>query len=140
LDNIFSFFINNNIAVITPKVENLRQKMYAEIITPSNDRANKSSIYRAGTFLRYYIDNSYNRLLEDNLLTVFQDYFYNEDYNIISQRYKTLGIESLIVDLNTATIDQDPEKNLIKRYENLLGYITSPSLTLIETDSICLRI
>ena len=114
--------------------------MYEEIITPSDERESTSYIFRVGTFLKYYIHESYNRFLEDDLLTSFWSYFYDEDNAVITQRFKKVGIESLIVDLNAATIDQDPEKKLTQRYENILSYFTSDSLELIETDSVCLRI
>ncbi|MDQ7023225.1 MAG: hypothetical protein Q9M97_06935 [Candidatus Gracilibacteria bacterium] len=52
---------------------------------------------------------------------------------------KDLGLKYLLVDLNAATIDQDPRHNLTKRYENLLKTFTSDKIELIETDSICLK-
>jgi hypothetical protein len=53
---------------------------------------------------------------------------------------KEFGLKYLLVDLNAATIDQDPSHNLTKRYEKLLQTFTSDKLKLIETDSICLKI
>ena len=140
LDKIFNLLIKNTSWEGTSKIEKLQQKMYEEIITPSDERESTSYIFRVGTFLKYYIHESYNRFLEDDLLTSFWSYFYDEDNAVITQRFKKVGIESLIVDLNAATIDQDPEKKLTQRYENILSYFTSDSLELIETDSVCLRI
>jgi hypothetical protein len=45
----------------------------------------------------------------------------------------------LLVDLNAATIDNDPRHALTTRYEELLKTFTSNKLKLIETDSICLK-
>jgi hypothetical protein len=44
------------------------------------------------------------------------------------------------MDLNAATIDKDPKHNLTKRYEKLLDSVSSSKVTLIETDSLCLKI
>jgi hypothetical protein len=52
---------------------------------------------------------------------------------------KKFGLNYLLVDLNAATIDNDPRHDLTRRYENLLKTFTSKKLTLVETDSICLK-
>jgi hypothetical protein len=46
----------------------------------------------------------------------------------------------LLVDLNAATIDKDPRRNLTKRYEWLLRTFTSDRLEFISSDSMCLRL
>jgi len=53
---------------------------------------------------------------------------------------KEFGLKYLLVDLNAATIDNDPRHDLTRRYENLLKTFTSDNLNLIETDSICLKV
>jgi hypothetical protein len=45
----------------------------------------------------------------------------------------------IIVDLNTPTIDKDPNHTLTTRFENLLKTFTSERLKMIDTDSICLK-
>ncbi len=51
-----------------------------------------------------------------------------------------MGIDYFLVDLNAATIDKDPARNLTKRYESLLKTFTSDKIELIQSDSICLKI
>jgi hypothetical protein len=45
-----------------------------------------------------------------------------------------------LVDLNAATIDKDPRRDLTHRYNNLLKTFTSDKLELVSTDSVCLKI
>ena len=86
------------------------------------------------------MDNN-TRLLGDSLIFTYDKYFYDKDsiQNTIS-RMKKLWLRYLLVDLNAATIDKDPRRNLTKRYENLLKVFTWDNLKLIETDSICLKL
>ncbi len=121
-------------------LKELRQDLYKWVIYPEKDLKNDVFIYRVWTFMKYFISDNMSRLLEDSLLTNFQEYIYNDDTNISYERMKTLGLEYLLIDLNAATIDKDPAKKLTQRYENLLSIFTHPKITLVETDSICLKI
>jgi len=100
--------------------------MFEDILHPTPETRNTHSIYRIGTFIKYFISENNKRLLEDSLLTVFQDYFYDENPDVIIERMKKLDISYLLVDLNAATIDQDPGKRLTSRYEDLLFFMTDP--------------
>ncbi len=53
---------------------------------------------------------------------------------------KKMGLKYLLVDLNAATIDKDPRRDLTKRFEQLLSTFQSDKLELIQTDSLCLQI
>jgi len=53
---------------------------------------------------------------------------------------KKMGLRYLLVDLNAATIDKDPRRDLTKRFEQLLSTFKSEKLELIQTDSLCLRV
>lgn len=44
------------------------------------------------------------------------------------------------MDLNAATIDKDPRRNLTNRFEHLLKTFPSDKLELVASDSICLKI
>jgi hypothetical protein len=92
-----------------------------------------------GTFLKYFITDNNKRLFEDSLVSTFDLYIYNKDLNKTIDNMKKLRLEYLLVDLNAATIDQDPRRDLTRRYENLLKTYTSDRLQLIETDSLCLQ-
>jgi len=104
------------------------------------EKKNVHNIYRIGTFLKYFISENNKRLLEDSLITTFSTYFYDEDFDTVVDRFKSLDIKYLLIDLNAATIDQDPRKQLTKRYEDLLMFATHPDVQLVETDSVCVKL
>lgn len=115
------------------------QSLYEEIIYPDEDLKNNANIHRVWTFLKYYISENNTRLFEDNLLSKFQDYMH-DDINTSLERYKKLDISYILLDINAATIDNDPVRSLTQRYENILEILTHRDISLIETDSICLRL
>jgi hypothetical protein len=78
--------------------------------------------------------------LDDALVKNFNSYILSDTPDETVENMKTLGLNYFLVDLNAATIDNDPRRNLTKRYESLLKTFTSDRLELVSTDSICLRI
>lgn len=117
------------------------ENIYKSIINPKSEFKNKDYIYRVWTFLKYYISENNNRLLEDSLLFKFNDYIYSENEKETISRMKKLWLKYLLVDLNAATIDKSEIHDLTKRYEKLLKtLLVSDDLEIISTDSICLRI
>jgi hypothetical protein len=125
---------------IDTQIQELRQDLYELVIYTPKELKNTKNIYRAGTFLKYFISENNTRLLEDSLLTSFDSYIYDEDASVVQSRFKKLNIDYVLIDLNAATIDNDPAKNLTRRYENMLRFVANADVELIETDSICLRI
>lgn len=115
-------------------------KLYKTVLYPSKDIKNTAGIYRIGTFLTYFIDNNRSRYYDDSLVMNFDKYFYDADPNTTVERMKKLGLKYFIVDLNAATIDKDPRRDLTRRFENLLKSFRSDKLELIQTDSLCLQI
>jgi len=112
-----------------------------DILYPSKELANNEWVYRIGTFLKYYINNNNSRLYEDSLLKKF--YYYIYDKNSIDntiKNIKDLWIKHILVDLNAATIDKDPEHKLTNIYTNLLKVFTSDKLKLVDTDNTCLKV
>lgn len=133
----------NNLEIFALKkdAKKLRTLLYKNILYPSPEFKNMAWVYRIGTFLRYFIVNNYNRLYEDSLVTGFQNYFYDENnIDIALERMKKMWVDYFLVDLNAATIDKDPARNLTKRYENLLKTFTSNKIELVQSDSICLKL
>lgn len=122
------------------QIKYIARDMYGEIIYPNNEIKNDTWIYRIGTFLKYFISENNKRLFEDSLITKFDTYMYDENPDTTVDRMKRLWFEHLLVDLNAATIDKDPRRDLTRRYENLLETFTSEKLELVETDSICLKV
>ncbi len=131
---------NTSEANLKKQIQNLNRDMSHAILYPSDEQKNQAWIYRIWTFLKYFISENNKRLLEDNLLTKFDRYIYDNDVDVTVDRMKSLGLDYLLVDLNAATIDKDPRRLLTQRYENLLKTFTSHKATLVETDSICLKI
>ena len=117
-----------------------QNKIYYWILNPKDEYKNKDWIYRIWTFLKYHISENNKRLLEDSLITQFNDYIYNDDPDKAILNMQNLWLKYLLSDLNAATIDQDSEHNLTDRYEKLLKTFTSEKLELIDTDSMCLKI
>ena len=112
-----------------------------QVLNPSKNISDESIVYRAWTFLKYFINWNNYRLMEDSLLTNFNKYFYDKaDLNKSIERLKKMWVKYLLIDLNAATIDNDPRRALTKRYENILKTFTSDKLQLIETDSVCLKV
>ncbi|USN58517.1 MAG: hypothetical protein H6767_09890 [Candidatus Peribacteria bacterium] len=128
------------IQAIRPEAKQSLLRLYEGILEPTDVYKNTAYIYRIGTFLKYYISENDRRLFEDSLVSQFNTYIYDTNLDIAVQRMKYLGLRYLLVDLNAATIDRDPEHRLTARYENLLRTFTSEKLTLIRSDSLCLEL
>ncbi len=122
------------------KFKAFKKAIYKWITYPENEYKSDDIIYRIGTFLKYYITENNKRIFEDNLVTLFDKYIFNEDIDKTVDNINRLGLSYFLVDLNAATIDRDPRHDLTRRYENLLATFTSNKLELIDTDSICLKI
>ncbi len=125
---------------IDAAITQLRQELYDLVIYTPKEFKNTKNIYRVWTFLKYFISENNTRLFEDGLITQFANYIYNDEDEIVLDRFDKLEIDYILLDLNAATIDNDPAKNLTKRYEDLLSFLKNPQVELIETDSICLRL
>lgn len=123
---------------INMQARDVLQSMYMSVIYP--EYPSDVNIYRAGTFLQYFITRNNERLLQDNILEKFWWYLYDENPNTIKERFKDLDLSYILLDLNAATIDNDSRKALTTRYENMLKFTLLADLELIETDSICLKL
>ncbi len=151
--DIGKYKIENSVYILNQIVNNsdvdftLRQKaqssidnIYESILRPQWDFKNTQNIYRVGTFLKYFITQNNVRLYEDSLLNNFQTYLYWDNIDTTVDNMKKIWLSYLLVDLNAATIDNDPAKNLTRRVDNMFETFTSDKLELIETDSICLKL
>ena len=122
------------------EARDLRNLLYGQIVHPKEDNKNPAILLRIGTFLTYYVSENRSRYLDDSLLFEFNRYLYDTNPQVTIERLKTLGIRYVLMDLNAATIDRDPARNLTKRYESLLQTVKDPGFSLITTDSPCLRL
>lgn len=132
--------IINKKHVLAKQAETSLNNLYKNISNPSDEFKSKDIIYRIWTFLKYHISENNNRLLEDSLITNFNDYIFNINLSETIKNFKTLWIKYLLVDLNAATIDKDERHHLTSRYEKLLYTFSSQELELVETDSLCLKL
>jgi len=91
-------------------------------------------VYRIGTNFQYFIDNNNERVLEDNQLG-----FFNQISRLFPEKEKFVeGLKSNNFKyLNTATIDQTPDKSLTNKYEKLLSFMQdNKNIQLIATDRV----
>lgn len=138
LHTIFRQISAGNNPNLTTKIENILQKLYSEIIYPSNENISNANIYRAGTFMKYFVSKNRSRMLEDNLLNSFDTYIYDSDNSVTRERLQKLDLRYILLDLNAATIDNDVRKALTQRYENMLKFTLD--IDMIESDSMCLKL
>lgn len=118
----------------------LKSMAYENLLYPSADNRNTEKIYRMGTFLTYYINENRTRFYDDSLIGAFELYFEGKDRDATAANMHKLGLRYLLVDLNAATIDQDPRRDLTRRYEKILDFIKADKVRLIATDSLCLQV
>lgn len=90
--------------------------------------------------MTYLINDNRKRYLEDSLISIFGDYFYNKSPEVTIDRMKKVGLKYLLMDLNAATIDRDPRRALTTRFEKLLLTTTAKNLRLVRTDNFCLEL
>ncbi|MDD3302043.1 MAG: hypothetical protein PHN31_00680 [Candidatus Gracilibacteria bacterium] len=132
----------NNTPVYTNMVQlltKIRKDIYVNILSPSADYKSDAIIYRLGTFLKYFVTENNYRLYDDSLVFNFDDYVYDKDINKTVDNFEKIGMKYLLLDLNTPTIDKDPNHTLTTRFENLLKTLTSDRVSVIDSDSLCLR-
>ena len=99
---------------------------------------NKSKVWRVGTSFSYFIKRNNKRIIQDNQLGLFNTlrkrYSNNQD---IMGFFRSNNIKYMIVDLQTATIDNTPDKSLTNKYRELLLFIIdNPNMKLIATDRV----
>ena len=110
---------------------------FSEAINKINSRPN-AKILKIGTGITYFIDNNHERVIYDNQLGLFSRIVNNyRNKYVISDFLKASGIQYLIIDLNTPSIDTTPEQTLTTKYRELLSYLSdNDSLQLLCTDNI----
>jgi len=100
-----------------------------------------SYIWRVGTSISYFIDNNSKRVVMDNQLGLFHplNYTYPDKQELVDVM-KASKFKYLIIDLNTAQIDQTPNKTLTTKYNNLIEFVTdNPRVKLLATDRVLAR-
>ncbi len=94
-------------------------------------------VLRIGTSMNYFIDQNNTRVFEDNQLDNFT-FIYNRYYgvkDVMNTAMKKVGIEYVLFDLNTGSIDKTPDKSLTKKIEKFYDYVSNNrGITLITSD------
>lgn len=86
-------------------------------------------VYRMGTFIPYFIPRNFEVLpLADNQLDMFNCLFQERDAALTLKRLQTLGFNSMIFDLNTQTIEKDPNGSLHKKVQAFVDFVNTPDL------------
>jgi hypothetical protein len=113
---------------------------FSEAMSRINSNPN-SKILKIGTGLTYFIKQNHKRVIYDNQLGLFSRIVssYRNKY-VVSDFLKASGIKYLIIDLNTPSIDNTPERTLTIKYRELLSYLSeNESLSLLCTDNLTKR-
>ena len=112
-----------------------------DIVISKINADSDAQVYRAGTFLNYFITNNHERVLEDNQLGHFSRLirkFPKKKY--LTAAFKRSGYKYLLIDLNLATIDNTPEKSLKKKFNLLTDFLNNnPNIQFIGTDRMVLN-
>jgi hypothetical protein len=110
-------------------------------LTKALERINSqenSLVWRVGTSFSFFIERNNERIILDNQMGLFYQLRrrYPDNSQLVNVM-KASNVQFLIVDLNTATIDNTPDKSLTAKYRELLYFvINNPRLKLLATDRI----
>lgn len=100
-----------------------------EILARAEATPDRPYVYRMGTFIPYFIPKNFEILpLADNQLDVFNCLFQERDPALTLKRLQALGFNSMIFDLNTQTIEQDPNGSLHKKVQAFVDFANAPDL------------
>ncbi len=86
-----------------------------------------SPVYRIGTFIAYFIPDNNHRLFSDAQLDKFKcvdDFFGNNDL-VTLRKLKEAGFKYFILDLNTATIEKDPNGSLHQKANRFVEWVNN---------------
>jgi len=98
----------------------------------------QSLVYRVGTVLPFFIARNNERVFSDNQMGLF----YNLSRKFPNQQtlaavLRNYGFKYLLIDLNSASIDNTPEKTLTQKFNALQAFLrNNPKLELLATDRI----
>ncbi len=85
--------------------------------------------YRMGTFIPYFIPRNFEVLpVADNQLDMFNCLYQERDAAKTLARLQALGFNSMIFDMNTQTIERDPQGSLHKKVEAFVDFANRQDL------------
>ncbi len=84
-------------------------------------------LFRVGTFMPYFIPKNLEVIgIADNQLDFFRCMYKDRDNVKTLARMKALGFNSIVFDLNTATIEKDPNGSLHQKVNLFTNFLNSP--------------
>ncbi len=102
---------------VAREARDLRNLLFQRLLYPPKESINDAPIYRVGTFTSYYVARNRERFFEDSLIYQFDSYIQGKDRETSIDNLEKLGMKYILMDLNAATIDRDPRKDLTRRFE-----------------------
>ena len=86
-------------------------------------------VYRVGTSIPYFIPRNLEVVgINDLWLDTFNCINQEKDHKLTLKRLEALGFNSVIFDLNVATIEKDPRGTLHKKADEMVSFLNDPSL------------
>ena len=134
-----------NAGIFSYQIGRIDDKKVLESFLPNSNRAidminrdKNALIYRVGTFFPFFIEKNDKRILSDSQLAYFNLLSRNyPEKEVFAEALKANGYNYILVDLNTHTIDNTPEKSLTKKFQKFMQFIyLNNKLELLSTDRI----
>jgi hypothetical protein len=86
-------------------------------------------LYRVGTFIPYFIPKNLDIIaVADNQLDLFNCINQERNPKLTLRRLQALGINSVIFDTNTSTIERDPNGSLHQKVNAFVDFLNTPGL------------
>ncbi len=104
------------------------QQVAAAVVARAKQVPDRPYTLRMGTFIPYFIPRNPELVPNgDNQLDFFSCIAQENDPALITARLKAYGFNGLIFDLNTASIEQDPNGTLHQKVQRFLNYVANPA-------------
>jgi len=101
----------------------------AEHVERLSKNTERPFLYRAGTFISYFIPRNLTVITQnDNQLGFFNCLNQEEDHALTLKRLQALGFHSIVFDTNTATIEQDPNGTLHQKVKRFIDFANDNSI------------
>ena len=106
------------------------------IINELNSNPN-AKVLNIATFLKFFIKNNNKRLYKDDQLDLFAALWKSTNNSKVAtaSKLKKAGLDYLLIGLDAPTLDNTPDKTLIRKFEGLMQFLyDNPYVELISTD------
>lgn len=106
-------------------------------IVDSLNQNDQAKIYMINTQLRYHIDNSDQRVFEDNFLQTYDGAYQKHGKSIdFGELLVKNNFKYVLIDLHTPSLDKTPERSLVSKTRRfIIEMMDSPDVQLLLTDN-----